>query len=150
MKLSNFRLTRLPLLTLLVVCGVGALAVAETEFSIGSIVKKFELPQRDSEGNLTLTIFGREATVISLNRIKVDGLKIEIFQQGKVDTVITAASSDYWKEEGRLTTDTGVEVQHPNFKLTADEMNWELAPSRGDFKENVRLEIKQLPSKDPS
>lgn len=150
MTFSNFRITRALVLTAVLLCGFAVFAVADAEFSIGSIVKKFELPQRDGEGNLTLTIFGQEATVISANRIKVDGLKIEIFQEGKVETVILAPTSDYWKKEGRLTTDSGVEVNHPNFKLTAEEMNWELEPSRGDFKKNVRLEIKQALQKDPS
>jgi len=138
------------LLSTFILYGLVVFAVADAEFSVGSIVKKFELPQRDGEGNLTLTIFGREATVISSNRIKVDGLKIDLFKEDKVETVITAASSDYWRQESRLTTDSGVEVQHPNFKLTADEMNWELEDSRGDFKDNVRLEIKQIPQEDPS
>ncbi len=150
MMFSKFRMPRVLVLTGVILCGLVVFAVADAEFSVGSIVKKFELPQRDGEGNLTLTIFGQEATVISANRIKVDGLKIDIFSGDKVETVITAPSSDYWRKEGRLTTDSGVEVQHPNFKLTAEEMNWELEPSRGDFKDNVRLEIKQVPQEDAS
>jgi len=144
---SKFRMSRILFFSGVILC---ALAVADAEFSIGSIVKKFELPQRDGDGNLELTIFGQEATVISANRIKVDGLKINILGGEQVETVITAPSSDYWRKESRLTTDSGVEVQHPNFKLSAQEMNWELEPSRGDFKKNVRLEIKQLPQEDPS
>jgi hypothetical protein len=144
-SLIQLRPARVCLLASVLLVSLATLGVAQTEFSIGSIVKKFELPQRDKEGNLTLTIFGREATVISLNRIKVDGLKIEIFRSGKVETVMTAPSCDFWKQEGRLTTEAGVTVEHPNFHLTADEMNWELTPSRGDFKNNVQLRIKQAP-----
>ena len=150
MMFSKFRIPRVLVLTVTTLCGFAVLVLADAEFSVESIVKKFELPQRDDAGNLTLSIFGQEATVISANRIKVDGLKIDIFRGDQVETVITAPSSDYWRKEGRLTTESGVEVQHPNFKLTAEEMNWELEPSRGDFKDNVRLEIKQIPQEDPS
>lgn len=142
MMRSNFKTVRIPLAVTIFMCGLAVWAVADAEFAIGSIVKKFELPQRDADGKLTLRIFGQEATVISANRIKVDGLKIDIFSDDQAETVITSPTSDYWRKEGRLTTEGGVEVQHPNFKLTADEMNWELTPSRGNFKNNVRLEIK--------
>lgn len=148
--LSKFRMPRVLVLTALMLGGLVVFAVADAEFSVGAIVKKFELPQRDDDGKLTLTIFGREATVISANRIKVDGLRIDIFSGDQVETVITAASSDYWRKEERLTTESGVEVQHPNFKLTAEEMNWELESSRGDFKDNVQLKIKRAPQEDPS
>ncbi|MGF1678492.1 MAG: hypothetical protein ACFCUX_04785 [Candidatus Methylacidiphilales bacterium] len=117
-------------------------AAAQTDFSIGSIIKKFELPQRDKEGNLLLTILGREATVISRNRIKVDDLKIELYRNGKTESTIQSPVCDYWREEEKLTTESGVTVTHPEFTLTSRKMEWELRESRGDFKDQVRLEIK--------
>jgi len=150
MKFFNSRLSRLCLVTVALLFSLAVVVVADAEFSIGSIIKKFELPQRDGEGKLILTIFGREATVISKNRVKVEGLKIELYQNDEDQTTMTSPFCDYWRKEGRLITEKGVEVQHPNFKLTADKMDWELEPSRGDFKDNVRLEIKKIPQKDPS
>lgn len=130
---------------------VGTVALyAQAEFAIGSIVKKFELPQRDGDGNLLLTIHGQEATVISRNRIKVDGLKIDIVRNGKVETVLTSPSSDFWRQEGRLTSDAGVVVEHPHFRLEAKKMNWELEPSRGTFETGVRMHIKSPLGKESS
>jgi len=125
-----------------------SVAFGQADFSIGSIIKDFEFPQRGSDGKLQLTIYGDEATVISRNRIKVRDLKIEIYREGEVETVLTSPTSDYWSREGRLTSGEGVVVEHPTFRLEAGEMNWELAPSRGFFKNNVRLEIKQLEGND--
>jgi len=136
---------------LLLIGAVGTVALyAQAKFAIGSIVKKFELPQRDDDGNLLLTIHGREATVISQNRIKVDGLKIDIVRNGEVETVLTSPSSDFWRQEGRLTSDAGVVVEHPNFRLEAGKMNWELKPSRGTFESGVRMQIKSPLGKDSS
>ena len=62
------------------------LLIAQSDFAIGSIIKGFELPQRDKEGNLQLKIFGKEALVMSKNRIRVHGLTIDIYSGGKAST----------------------------------------------------------------
>lgn len=118
-------------------------ARAQADFAIGSIIKDFELPQRDSEGNLKLQIFGGEATVISANRVKVQRLRIDLYQGGKPDIRMTSPESDYWKTENRLTTSSGVEIVHPSFKLAAQQMDWELNANRGLFQGGVTLTVQK-------
>ncbi|MEM6821575.1 MAG: hypothetical protein AAF558_06520 [Verrucomicrobiota bacterium] len=149
MKLQNLKIHRWFALGL-VFLAIATWAFGQTDFAIGSIIKKFELPQRDSDGKLRLTIYGREATVMSRNRIKVNGLKIDIYQNGETETVLTSPNSDFWRIENRLTTQDGIAVEHPNFRLTAKEMNWELEPSRGSFKKGVKLMIKNTKKEDDS
>ena len=122
------------------------LLFAQTDFAIGSIIKGFELPQRDKEGNMQLKIFGKEALVMSKNRIRVHGLSIDIYSAGKASTKMTSDESDYWSEEKRLTTDSNVQVDHPSFILTSKSMDWDLQGSRGIFKNNVKVVIKQRDS----
>ncbi|MDR1146611.1 MAG: hypothetical protein LBK71_10820, partial [Verrucomicrobiales bacterium] len=61
MKLYNRTLLWLALLLGL----AGGLPAEDAQFAIGSIIKQFELPQRDDNGKLQSTIYGREATVMS-------------------------------------------------------------------------------------
>lgn len=126
---------------MIVVTGVTVLAQAD--FAIGAIIKGLELPQRDSEGNLKLKIFGKEATVMSLNRIKVRFLTIDFYNKGITETQITSDESDYWRIENRLTSSNNVKITHPTFTLTAKTMDWLITENKGTFQENVKVVIKR-------
>jgi hypothetical protein len=115
----------------------------DVQFAIGSIIKQFELPQRDQDGNLQSTIYGREATVMSQNRIRVRGLNIDIFSGDRIGTRLSSPESDFWSEEGRLTTSNGVTVVQPEFTLTSVNMDWDLKHSKGVFSQRVRVVIPQ-------
>ncbi|MDR1191359.1 MAG: LPS export ABC transporter periplasmic protein LptC [Verrucomicrobiales bacterium] len=118
------------------------------QFAIGSIIKQFELPQRNSDGKLQSTIFGKEATVMSQNRIRVRGMKIDIFNSNGEDitTKLLSPESDFWSEEKRLTTTSGVTVTQPDFTLTAMNMDWDIKNSKGVFTKQVRVVITQKES----
>jgi len=139
MKRFNLISTAVLLLSIL----GAAWVTAQTNFAVGSIIKGFEMPQRDKEGNLQTKIFGREATVMSQNRIRVRALTIDIYSGGNVSTKLTSDESDYWRAEGRLTTSSGVKVVQPSFVLTAKNMDWDLQNSNGSFKDQVKLVITQ-------
>ncbi|NJK90581.1 MAG: hypothetical protein HC904_01375 [Blastochloris sp.] len=140
MKFSN---KRVALLVLILALGGGACLWGQAEFAIGAIIKGFELPQREADGSIKLKIMGKEATVMSLSRIKVRGLTIDFFNQGAPQTQISSEESDYWQVEKRLTTDKGVKVEHPNFVLTAQTMDWLISENRGTFQQNVKVVISQ-------
>ncbi len=114
---------------------------AQNEFAVGSIIRGFELPQRDAGGELKQLVFGEEATVITRNRIRIDGLRIDVFENQEPRTRIQSPQADYWDQEKRLTTSSGVRIQHPSFVLEAKQMDWELEGNRGMFQENVRVTL---------
>jgi hypothetical protein len=118
-------------------------APAQTDFAIGSVIKDFVLPQRDAEGQMKLQICGEQATIISANRIKVEKLRIEIFQSGKPEVQITSPESDFWKLENRLTTTRGVTITHPALTLQAQRMDWELDQNRGLFQGGVTVQLQK-------
>jgi len=133
-----------------VLSGLAALVVAapvllraQTDFAIGSIIKSFQLPQRDAEGNMKLQIFGDQATVITPNRIKIEKLRIEVYKAGQPEIEMRSPECDYWKLESRLTSSKGVEVQHSSFKLKADKMDWELNGNKGLFQGGVQLTVQK-------
>ena len=117
----------------------------EPQFAIGAIIKQFEYPQRDADGKMQSAIFGREATVMSQNRIRVRDLKIEIFNapDNAIGTKLASPESDFWNEEKRLTTAAGVTVTQPEFTLTAQNMDWDIKNSKGVFSKRVRVVIPQ-------
>lgn len=137
--MKYFKASLVSLVLILTVTSVSVMAQAE--FAIGAIIKGLELPQRDSEGNLKLKIFGKEATVMSLNRIKVRFLTIDFYNKGVTETQITSDESDYWRIEDRLTSSNNVKVVHPTFTLTAKTMDWFITENKGTFQENVKVVI---------
>ena len=145
--MKHYKIT-LPLLALTVSLAASSLA-QDSHFAIGSIIKQFELPQRDADGKLQSTIFGKEAVVMSQNRIRVRDLHIDIMRDANIGTKLSSPESDFWSEEKRLTTNSGVTVVQPEFTLTAENMDWDLKNSRGVFTKRVRVAITR-PAEQPA
>jgi hypothetical protein len=139
MKYSKF----IALLLAVLLLGTSVRLLAQADFAIGAIIKGFELPQREADGTIKMKIFGKEATVMSLSRIKVRGLNIDFFNKGVSETKITSDESDYWREENRLTSSNGVKIEHPGFVLTAKTMDWQITENKGFFQENVKVVIQK-------
>ena len=113
--------------------GLGLLPLSAAngpEFPIGSVIQNFSLPQADASGKKTAVVHGKRATVVSPNQLKIEDLKVELFNgEGNVETTITATRSDFWRKENRLTTDTGIN------RKEADP---------NDFLQRHRLECRRL------
>jgi hypothetical protein len=115
---------------------------AQMQFTVGSIIRGFELPQTDARGKLRTKIRGEEALVISANQIRINGLMIEIYDENEiVTTSIRSTDCTYWRMENKLTTDKDIEVRHQGMNMTAHAMEWELRDSKGSFRENVKVTL---------
>ncbi|VVM07886.1 hypothetical protein [Methylacidimicrobium tartarophylax] len=117
---------------------------------LGSVVKEFRLPQRNTQGALDGMITGREAHAISVNRTEILDMKIELYDQGKISTTILSPRCDLWKLEDRLSTQSGAVVERPDLRLTSQIMDWEVREHRGVFRQNVRVVLYHLPLAKPS
>jgi hypothetical protein len=114
---------------------------ADPQFSIGSIIRGFELPQSDSQGNLRVLIKGQEATVLSANQIRINGLAVELYENGQSETRITSPESVFWRVENKLTTDKAIEVKRNNLTITARSIDWDLKEGRGTFRDGVQVVV---------
>lgn len=119
--------------------GAAAVCLAQGDFAIGSIIRGFELPSRDENGNLRFKISGERAIIISANRIEVQGLSIELFNDNKPSATVKSPSCDFWRLENRLTTSKGVEISRPGLLVSAKEMEWDLAKGKGLLRNNVKV-----------
>ncbi|MEM9399024.1 MAG: hypothetical protein AAF984_02340 [Verrucomicrobiota bacterium] len=124
---------------------------AQTEFEIGSIIRGFEMPQHDENGVLKLKVIGREATVMTMNRIKVRGLKIELYDNDETIMEVTSKQSDFWRIENRLTTSHGVNIKRAGLNVEAENMDWNLTENRGHLQGKVKVTLTQEPQdKEPT
>lgn len=145
-----------PAFLLLALCWAVILAFSErsaadsASIPLGSVVKEFRLPQRNSQGQLDGIITGREARAISVNRTEILDMKIDLYDQGKVSTTILSPRCDLWKLEGRLSTQSGAVIERPDLRLTSQIMDWEVGGHRGVFRQNVRVVLYHLPLAKPA
>jgi hypothetical protein len=85
-------------------------------------------------------VHGKRATVVSPNQLKIEDLKVELFNgEGNVETTITATRSDFWRKENRLTTDTGIIVKRPTLMISSNGIDWNVADSSGTLYNRVRV-----------
>jgi len=113
----------------------------DSQFAIGSIIRGFELPQTDADGNLKSKIRGDEALVVSANEVRIKGLTIELYTDDQVSTTITAQECTFWRMENRLTTDQSVRIKRTGLTLNAKGMDWHLTNSQGIFRNQVRVAV---------
>lgn len=111
--------------------------------SQGQVTKGFTLPQYQ-DGKQTAMISGDEARVISVNRTEITGLKVDLYEDGKVTTTITSPKSDYWNADNKMRTRYGVEIKRPDMTVSAQTMEWEIKEQRGVLRQNVKVVINTL------
>ncbi len=110
------------------------------EFPIGSVIQNFALPQTDASGRKTAVVHGKRATVVSPNQLKIEDLKVELFNsEGSIETTITATRSDFWRKENRLTTDSGIIVKRPTLLISSNGIDWNVSESNGTLYNRVRV-----------
>ncbi|MFQ3670507.1 MAG: hypothetical protein SNJ84_03520 [Verrucomicrobiia bacterium] len=119
-------------------------AFGQSDFAIGSVIRGFELPKRNAEGEMQFKITGDKAVIMTPNRTELHDLKIDIYKEGKVNLTVRSPRSDYWRMENRLTTEHGVEIVWPGLTVTAKAMEWDLNQTKGVLRQEVRVVIDNL------
>jgi hypothetical protein len=115
---------------------------AETAVSgmpLGSIIKGFDRPQRNATGDLEAMLHGDQATVVSLNRIQITGLRIDLYEKEKVATTITSPLCDFWNLENRLSSHDGVLLVRPEARISADAIDWDFKTQVALLRKNVKV-----------
>ncbi|WP_214096248.1 LptA/OstA family protein [Candidatus Methylacidithermus pantelleriae] len=133
-----------------VLCGVGLAAglLAQepgADVPLGSTIKNFYLPHRDEAGRLVLSLQGKEAKVLSVNRTEIRDLTIELYQGREPTVTIRSPRCELWNLESRLVGHDGVRVERKDLQLTSRSIEWDLKSRKGILHGNVRVVLYGLP-----
>ncbi len=110
----------------------------------GDVTRDFSFPQINDKGKVEAILTGKEARAVSVHRTQITEMKIEVYQQEKVDAVITSPKCDLWNSDQTLRTKNGVSITKTNFKLDAEAMEWEYPHRRGVFRGHVRVVLQDF------
>jgi hypothetical protein len=75
------------------------------------------------------------------NRTEVTNIKVELFDEGKVTTVMTSPLCDLWRTEGRVTTKSGIILKRDNLEMQSESADWLYKEKKGVLKGNVKVVV---------
>lgn len=102
-------------------------------------IEKFEVPERDDDGNLKWKLMGDRAQIQPDGLMNVSNLRAEFYTSNKVDMVFTAPTCTLDRMNKRASTDGPVRIQRANMVLTGIGGDWSDENSTFHLRSNVRL-----------
>ncbi|WP_093285050.1 hypothetical protein [Verrucomicrobium sp. GAS474] len=106
---------------------------------LGSEIKGFSMPQRNTAGEMEANIAGETAKAVSISRTAIQGLHVDLYSDGKVASVITAPKCDFWNLERRLSGSSGVAIQRADLQIRADSFDWDFKTQTALLRNNVHV-----------
>lgn len=106
-------------------------------------VTGFRVPEYDAQNNLKSQLFGAFAKVLPGGLIDITDLKMEFFQDGKVDMTVTAPQCTYDQDGGAAKSDTDVQIARENMVVTGKGFSWEGKTQRFKIFSQARVVLKQ-------
>jgi LPS export ABC transporter protein LptC len=105
--------------------------------------KGFRYPAYDHDGSLKYEILGTKASQNANGSVSVAGVRIEVYDQGKVDTVITADSCVYNQESRHVEGEGSVKISRDGMTITGDKLKWDGNTKQLELTDNVKVVMAQ-------
>jgi len=130
---------QIPLLTMV----IGGLALAESPEppAATGYIEKFEVPERDEEGNLKWKLSGERAQINEDGLMTVINMRAEFYSSNRVDLVFTAPTCTLDRLNKRGHTDAPVRLERDNVVVTGTGANWQSDTSSFVVHSNVHVVI---------
>jgi len=126
-----------------------AVVVAVLSLAAGSVlamegaatIEKFEVPERDANGNLIWNLKGERAQLGTNGLMTVVNARAEMYQSNKVSAVFTTPACVLDRVNNRATTDAPVRLERGNVVITGIGGEWDGKASRVTIRSNVQMVI---------
>ena len=129
-------------LALALLAGVPARGAEEDEEAVQTVTG-FRVPEYDAQNNLKSQLFGAFAKVLPGGLIDITDLKMEFFQDGKLDMTVTAPQCTYDQDGGVAKSDAEVEIVRENMVVTGRGFSWEGKAQRFQILHEAKVVLKQ-------
>ena len=104
-------------------------------------VKGFRLPQVDEENRIKSQLTGDEAEMYTNDDVHILGARAEMYQDGKVQTTVTASEAYYHRGKDLLTSDSDIRIENRGTVITGIGWWWDRARDKAQIQSAVRVEI---------
>jgi hypothetical protein len=108
----------------------------------GQTVSGFRLPEYDEQNNLKSELIGEFAKVLPDGVIEITQLKIDFYNDGKVDMTVTAPKCTYKQQEGTAVSDSEVRIARDNMVVTGVGFAWSGHDERFEIFKNAKVVLK--------
>jgi len=120
---------------------IGVAAPAATNDSATGYIEKFEVPERDEDGNLRWKLGGDKAQVRPDGLMDIFNVRAEFFSSNKVDMVFTSPTCLLDRANRRASTDAPVKIERDNMIVTGIGGDWTDSNTSFIVRSNVRVII---------
>jgi hypothetical protein len=88
-------------------------------------IEKFEVPERDDDGNLKWKLFGERAVIRPDGLMDIQNARAEFYTSNKVDMVFSSPTCLLDRMNNHATTDDHVRIDRENMVLTGIGGEWD-------------------------
>ncbi len=106
-------------------------------------IEHFEVPERDSEGNLRWRLIGDRAKFRADGLLTVLNMRAEFYQQNKVELVFSSPTCTLDQPNRMATTDDTVRIEAPNMVVTGIGADWTAERNMLIIRSNVHVTLKE-------
>jgi hypothetical protein len=100
-------------------------------------IEKFEVPERDDDGNLKWKLIGERAVIRPDGMMDIQNARAEFYTSNKVDMVFSSPTCLLDRANSRATTDDPVRINRENMVLTGVGGEWDGNKSSMVIRSNV-------------
>jgi 3-deoxy-D-manno-octulosonate 8-phosphate phosphatase (KDO 8-P phosphatase) len=118
---------------------LGAGARAATNDTASGYIERFEVPERDDDGNLRWKLGGDKALIRPDGLMNIFNVRAEFYASNKVDMVFTTSVCLLDRANKRATTDAPVKIERGNMIVTGIGADWTDTNSCFVVRSNVRV-----------
>ncbi len=118
------------------------MAGATAQEQAGQTVSGFRLPEYDEQNHLKSELFGDFAKVLPDGIIEITGLKIDFYQDEKVDMTVTSPRCVFNQEKGQAQSDSEVRIARDNMVVTGVGFSWNNSDGRFQIFKQAKVVLK--------
>jgi hypothetical protein len=115
------------------------------QLPVGQIYRNFQFPVYEA-GQLKWTMSADEARGITLNRAEATNLKIDVYEDGKVTTVITSPKADLYVADRKMRTKNTVLIQRADMDASSQSCDFDMTTKKYLMRDNVKVTLKNFSS----
>lgn len=108
---------------------------------VGIPVKGIKIPHRDENGKLLMTIEAEVATKLDDDRVEMQNMKVESFDEDGKAILITLPRSLFNLQTRLLTGNEGVQIERDDFEITGDSVEFNTKTRFATLRGKIRMVI---------